>query len=109
MTDLRLPFWVITDREAKVPPKNEPCDNPNSIHAFTATEKLTSFLSGRNAGSWRVNLVADRAGLILAIADAHQNGSTVICFDPDVNGNGGKPVNLSELIEQVDSMANSPA
>ena len=88
MPDLLLPFWVITDRLAKVPPKNEPCNNVHSIHAFTTTDKLTSFLSGRNAGSWRVNLVADREGLFLAIADAHQDGATVICFDPDVNGDG---------------------
>ena len=109
MTDLCLPFWVATDREAKVPPKNEPCDNPKAIHAFTTTEKLTNFLSGRAAGSWRISLVADRAGLVLAIADAHQNGSTVVCFDPDVNGAGGEPINLVDLLDRVDSMTHPSA
>ena len=102
MTDLRLPFWVVTDRTVA---GREPCDNPKSIHAFPSTENLTDFLDGRVAENWRVSLVAHREGFIVAIADAHRNGSSVICFGPARDEAGGETLNLVDLLAVVESLA----
>ena len=105
MADLHLPFWVVTDRMVQAPSSHKPRDNPKSIHAFTSTEKLTDFLNGRAAESWKVSLVAHREAFVFAIADAHWNGATVICFGPDGDEAGGESIKLVDLLALVDALA----
>jgi hypothetical protein len=88
MTDLRLPFWVVIDRDAKSPPA-----------AFTTTEKLTAFLDNEASGRWKVSLIAHPEALILAIADAHQQGATAVWLDPVLGAAPGDSVRLVDLME----------
>jgi hypothetical protein len=105
MNSLRLPIWVVTDRTVEVPSVGELCDIPKSVHAFLSTEQLADFLNGRVAESWKVSLVAHREAFILAIAHAHQHGSTVICFGPTCDGVGGEALKLVDLLALVRSLA----
>ncbi len=102
MSEIRLPFWVVTERNAASRPPNDPCDMPTAIHAFSTTDGLTTFLDTRNAGALKVSLVANLEGLILAIADIHHTGSTALCFDPDPDGSGGDAVSLADLLVIVE-------
>jgi len=106
---LRPPFWVVTNRTGQSPSPIEPCDDPKALHAFSSTDRLTAFLEEREAGSWKVSLVACREGLVLAVADAHLNGATSFCFDPAPDGSGGQPLGLRELLTLWDHMDGRPA
>jgi len=107
MTDVRLPFWIVNERSAQIQPINSPCDDPKAIHAFTSGKKVTDYLMERVAGTWKISLVNDRSGLTIAVADARHNGSTTICFDPDADGFGGTPVDLTTLFALRESIERS--
>jgi hypothetical protein len=109
MPDLRLPFWVVTDRTVQDSPPQEPSKNAKSIHGFASTKKLTEFLDGRIAECWKVSLVAHYEAFVVAITDAHRNGSTVICFGPTRGAAGSESHNLVELLALADSLAPCPA
>jgi hypothetical protein len=83
VTKLQLPFWIVTEQKHILnPPANIPCEDPLAPHAFTSTEKLTAFMAKRAGGRWDVNLVADEEGLIVTIADLHQQGASRISRNP---------------------------
>jgi hypothetical protein len=109
MTDLRLPLWIVTTKDAQTHPIHSPCDDPKAMHAFTAGEKMTDYLTQRTAGSWKVTLVDDRTSLILALADAHLKGSAILCVDPETDGSGGHPVTLARLMAFCNSLADRSA
>jgi hypothetical protein len=88
LSDLSLPFWVLTGADA---------DHPAS--AFTTTEKLTAFLDKGGAGRWKISLVADRESLILAIADAHLQGATAVWLDPIAGAAQEDSIRLVDLME----------
>ncbi len=48
--------------------------------------------------------MADREGLILIIAIAHNHGMDAICMDPELDGTGGEQVSLNELMSLAKSM-----
>jgi hypothetical protein len=97
----RFPFWVVLEKKHTLnPPEQTPCDDPKAPHAFTDTHKLTRFLSDRRGGRWDVNLIADNAGLVVAIAAAHEQGVSGICFDPEPDGTGGQLISLADLLSQ---------
>ena len=88
MSDLRLPFWVVTHRTNDCPPS-----------VFTTTDKLTQFFAARDSGSWKLTLVADADALLFAVADAHQAGSTLARLDPEPEGSESDSVRLVDLLE----------
>jgi hypothetical protein len=88
MSDLRLPFWVLFDRDAQAPPS-----------AFSTTEKLTAFLDTDASGHWKISLIADPQALLFAIADAHQHGVTALLLDPVLGDSPGGSVRLVDLME----------
>jgi hypothetical protein len=88
MSDLRLPFWVLFDRDAHAPPS-----------AFTTTEKLTAFLDTGDSGRWKISLIADPEALLFAIADAHQQGVAALLLDPVSGATPGDSVQLVDLME----------
>jgi hypothetical protein len=101
---LSLPIWFVTERTRESLPVHQPCDGFRGVLAFSTTSKLTAFLAERQSGEWRINLVADREGLILIIAIAHNHGMESICLDPELDGSGGEQVSLNELMRLVKSM-----
>ena len=88
MSELCLPFWVLTGADDDHPPS-----------AFTTTEKLTAFLGNGGAGRWKISFVIDRPSLILAIADVHMQGATAVWLDPSADANPGDSINLVDLVE----------
>jgi hypothetical protein len=88
MSDLRLPFWVLFDRDAQAPPS-----------AFSTTEKLTAFLDTDASGRWKTSLIAHPEALLFAIADAHQQGVTALLLDPELGATPGDSVRLVDLME----------
>jgi hypothetical protein len=100
---LDLPIWFVTERIQETAPLPSRCDKPGTVIAFSTTEKLTAFLAERQSGEWKINLIADRAGLILIIALAHNHGMESICIDPNLDGSNGEQVGLCGLL----SLANS--
>jgi hypothetical protein len=101
---LSLPIWFVTERKQEAMPTHPPCDEQGGVIAFSTTEKLTAFLAERTSGEWKINLVADRAWLILIIAIAHNRGMESICVDPDLNGTGGEKVLLNDLMRLANSL-----
>ena len=101
---LSLPIWFVTERTRESPPLDQPCDSSRGVLAFSNTAKLTAFLAERQSGEWKINLVADREGLILIIAIAHNHGMDAICMDPELDGSGGEQVSLTELMSLAKSM-----
>jgi hypothetical protein len=72
--------------------------------AFSTTEKLSAFLSEREAGEWNLHLVSDRDGLVLIIAMAHNSRIDSICIDADPGGSGGDQVSLNDLMILANSL-----
>jgi hypothetical protein len=87
MSDLSLPFWVLVDRDGESAPT-----------AFSTKDKLMDFLD-HESGRWKISLIADREGLVLAIADIHQQGATAVWLDPVANASPEDSVPLVDLCE----------
>ena len=86
---LSLPIWFVTDRKREASAGSRPCSDLGPVVAFSTTEKLAAFLAERQLGQWEINLVSDRAELILIIAIAHNHGMESICIDPQIDGSDG--------------------
>lgn len=98
-----LPFWVITEcPDVLNPPPNEPCEVPRAAYAFTLAEKLVAFMKPRVGATWHIAQVADREGVIVAVATLHARGVPTLCIDPVPNGLGGLLVSLSDLLAAYD-------
>ena len=91
---LKRPLWFVTEKNTSNPEANPPRDT----YAFSTFEKLTAFMAQSRAGSWDVVEAADRNGLITVIADVHMRGCDAVYLDPDVHGNGGECVFLTNLM-----------
>lgn len=105
---LSLPLWVVSERNQKSPPVHPPCHDPEAMLAFSTTEKLIQFLSGRVAGEWKLALASDREGLIVVIAVAHDNSRESICLDPEADGSGGEQIALNDLMRLANSLRQEP-
>lgn len=88
----------MTEADERNPPKNQPCDEPAAIRAFTGWTLLTAFLSDREAGKWELSLIPDGDALFLALADLHYLGVEHVCFDPKPDGSEGKLIPLTDML-----------
>ena len=88
MDELRLPFWLVTDRTEVMPPA-----------AFTTSVTLKTFLDTREAGRWQLSLIPDEESLMLAVADIHSHGIEVVCVDPKPDASKSDSVKLIDLME----------
>jgi hypothetical protein len=108
MERIQLPFWLVVERKHILnPPQTIPCEDPTAQHAFTSTEKLTTFLEARHGGRWDVSRIADYDGLLVAAANAHQHGAVNICFDPDPDGSGGHVRRIIDILQASDQAEKS--
>jgi hypothetical protein len=99
-----VPIWFVVERKQPTVPSCLPCDEPDTLLAFTTTEKLTAFLSRRTGGEWKIILASDREEIVLIIALAHNSGQEAICVDSQPDGSGGSKVTLTELMQLADSL-----
>jgi hypothetical protein len=96
-----LPFWVVTERERLLhPPSQIPCADPDALIGFTTMARMFAFCRARESGHWQMDLVGDRDGMILLIADAHRRGTSQVCFDCEPDGSGGQLVDVRALIDE---------
>jgi hypothetical protein len=52
MSSIELPFWLIIERhDVLSQPPNERCEQPKSVYAFSAVEKLTAFMKARGGAT----------------------------------------------------------
>jgi hypothetical protein len=102
---LRVPIWFVVERKQPSAPSCLPCEEPDILLAFTTTEKLTTFLSRRTGGEWKLYLASDREEIVLIVAIAHNSGQETICFDAQPDGSGGHRVTLHELIQLAESIS----
>jgi hypothetical protein len=96
---LSLPLWFVFDRQPKVPPEHPPCDDARSTLAFSATENLTAFLQARRGGRWKIELASTWIELAGMVADLHERAEHSVCLDPELDGSGGEPITLAQLLE----------
>ena len=101
---LSIPLWFVSERKQRLPPARAPCDDPGAMLAFSTTDKMSAFLSEREAGEWNLHLVGDREGLILIIAMAHNSRTESVCVDPESDGSGGQQVSLNDLMAFANSL-----
>ena len=91
---LKRPLWFVTEKDTVNPQANPRCET----YAFSNFGKLTDFLAHSNAKAWDVVQAADRTALIIVIADAHMRGGDAVYLDPDVHGQGGECIFLTNLM-----------
>lgn len=103
MPSVELPFWLIKERRDVInSPANEPCEQPQAAHAFTAVEKLTAFMKARGGATWHIDQIAKSEDVIENVAKLYEKGVTGICIDPEPDGSGGLLVSLSDLLAAYD-------
>jgi hypothetical protein len=103
MNNVRFPFWIVGSPHSEIIHSRQ--DGLKEVHAFTSGDKVTGYLAGRTAGSWKLSLVNNRRELELTIAKTHQYGSVTVCFDPHPDGSGGVPIDIVHLLDMCDSEA----
>lgn len=89
MTDLKFPFWVVTQRRGLISKPVEPDGMPGFAAAFSTAEDAARFMVARGESEWENRLVTGPATLQGFVADLRRIGLRGICLDP-TQGEGGK-------------------
>jgi hypothetical protein len=91
---LKLPLWFVTEKGKKGWKASPPQDSL----AFSSFDRFMAFMAHSHAGAWDVVEATDRESLIAVIANAHIRGSNAVYVDPEIGGDGGKCVFLTDVI-----------
>ena len=101
---LTLPLWIVTEHIQPTNPDLTPEQEPGMALAFSSSSKLFKFMSGNLGGEWKMQMAADRDGLVILIADLHRLNITTLALDPEKNGSGGETLALGDLVAYADSL-----
>jgi hypothetical protein len=101
---LTLPLWIVTEHIQPTNPEHIPAAEPGTALAFSSSEQLFTFMKARLSGEWKMEMAADRDGLVILIADLHRLQVTSLTLDPGKGGTGGAPVALADLVAYADSL-----
>jgi len=71
--------------------------------AFSSSDKIIEFLAANIGGEWKMQMAADRDGLIILIADLDRMGIEYLSLDPKKDGTDGKPISLTDLATYASS------
>jgi hypothetical protein len=94
-----LPFWLVSQHEHSLNPAIQLLgDFPRAAHIFTTAERLIAYMMAHHQLRWAVNLVTDREGVIMAMADLHRQKMDTLCIDPDPDGTGGEIMRISDVV-----------
>jgi hypothetical protein len=102
---LTLPLWIVTEHIQPTNPDHTPEHESGTALAFSTSGKLFKFMSAHLGGEWKMQMAADRDGLVILIADLHRLQITSLVLDPEKDGTGGEPVPLSALVAFADSLS----
>lgn len=61
-------------------------------------------MNAHRGGEWKMEMAADRDGLVILIADLHRLEIGTLSLDPDKDGTGGEQITLADLIVFADSL-----
>jgi hypothetical protein len=101
---LTLPLWLVTEHIQPTDPEHRPEHEPGTALAFSSSSKLFTFMSAHLAGEWKMQMAADRDGLVILIADLHRLDVAAIKLDPQKNGSGGEQYSLTDLVAFAESL-----
>ena len=107
MLTLTLPLWIVTEHIQPSNPQHTPDSPPGTAVAFSSSSKLFHFMRSRLGGEWKMEMAADRDGLVIVIADLHRLNVTALSLDPE-SESGGEQVPLSDLVAFADSLGVEP-
>lgn len=88
---LSFPFWLLTPADDKMARLESRCPL-----GFSTAERISSYLQGKKAGQWAVQLV-NRYSVPEIIEQLAKKGIAGICYDPQCDGSGGKAISVAEL------------
>jgi len=100
---LTLPLWIVTEHIQPADPNHTPEHEPGTALDFSRSGKLFRFMSAHLGGEWKMQMAADRDGLVILIADLHRLQITSLVFDPEKNGLG-EQIELADLVAYADSL-----
>ena len=101
---LTLPLWIVTEHIKPTDPEHSLEAQPGTALAFSSPEKLFTFMKVRLAGEWKMEMAADRDGLVILIADLHRLNIMALTLDPEKDATGGEPVAIVDLVAFADSL-----
>jgi hypothetical protein len=93
-----LPLWIVTEHIQPANPEHTRASEPGTALAFSSAERLFRFMKSRLAGEWKMEMAADRDGLMILIADLHRLDITALTLNPEQDATGGEPVALADLM-----------
>jgi|SRR3954452_4389538 hypothetical protein len=97
MPSISLPLWTVTEHIQPSTPEKLSSGKLSKALAFSTSTKLFEFVSANTGGEWKMEMAADREGLIILIADLHRMEIESLILDPKKDGTGGEPVSLVDL------------
>ena len=101
---LILPLWVVTEHIQPTDPDHAPAHVSGTALAFSSSNKLFTFMSAHLSGEWKMQMAADRDGLVVLIADLHRLEVSTLVLDPERDGTGGEQTSLEDLMALADSL-----
>src|SRR6476620_7106262 len=104
---LTLPLWIVTEHIQPAAPSHTPENEHGTALACTSGTKLFRFMSAHIGGEWKMQMAADRDGLVILIADLHRLNIAALTFEPEKDSKGGEPVALADLVAFADSLKRS--
>ncbi len=100
---LTLPLWIVTEHIQPTNPDNTLEHEPGTAWAFSTSTKLFQFMRGNSGGEWKMQMAADRDGLVILIADLHRLLISVLTLDPE-DASGGEQIELPALMDFAESL-----
>jgi hypothetical protein len=98
-----LPLWTVTEHIQPSDPEKLSGGKVTKALAFSSSAKLFEFVAANTGGEWKMQMAADREGLIILIADLHRLEIESLSLDPKKDGTGGEPVSLVDLAKFASS------
>jgi hypothetical protein len=104
---ITLPLWIVTEHIQPTNPENTLKGEPGKALAFSSSNKLFKFMAANLGGEWKMQMAADRDGLVILIADLHRLNITTLTRDPEKDGSGGETFALADLVAYADSLSSA--
>jgi hypothetical protein len=108
MSTLTLPLWIVTEHIQPTNPEHTSEAPAGKGLAFSSSSKLFKFMSAHLGGEWKMEMAADRDGLIILIADLHRLVIETLTLDPEKDGTAGEQLALANLVAFADSLGVEP-
>ena len=102
---LTLPLWFVTEHIQPTNPEHTSEHEPGTALAFSSSSRLFKFMSANLGGEWKMEMAADRDGLVIVIADLHRLQIGSLTFNCENDGSGGEPLALADLVAFADSLS----